>query len=69
MHMQTLALLCRSIWKDKDAVTSIEYALLGSLIAVVIVVSVAFVGQGAFGLWAVVKNCVTFSVANTGSCP
>ena len=37
--------------KNEDGVTSIEYALIASLIAVIIVGSVALVGTGVQGLF------------------
>lgn len=44
---------------DEAGVTSIEYALLGSLIAVVIVVAVAATGTSLAALWAEIANAVT----------
>jgi pilus assembly protein Flp/PilA len=42
--------LC-SFLRDETAVTAIEYALLGALIAVVIVVSVTQLGSGLLALY------------------
>ena len=52
----------------EEAVTSIEYALLGSLIAVVVVGSVGLVGTGTLTLWGLVSNCVIFVTTGAGSC-
>lgn len=41
----------RSWWGDEGGVTSIEYALIASLIAVVIVVTLQAVGTDVFGLY------------------
>lgn len=68
MDMQTFTQLGKSMWEEQDAVTSIEYALLGSLIAVVIVGAVGLVGQNTLGLWMVVQQCVSFAVNQDGSC-
>ncbi|HJV26061.1 MAG TPA: Flp family type IVb pilin [Aromatoleum sp.] len=40
-----------SFWTEQDGVTSIEYALLGVLIAVAIVGSVSLLGQTVKGLF------------------
>lgn len=48
----------RAWWADSRAVTSIEYALIASLIAVVIVSSVAFVGTELKATYQHVANCV-----------
>lgn len=52
-----------SFVRDASAVTSIEYALLGALIAVVILGSVALVGIEALGLWQTVSTCVEAAAA------
>jgi pilus assembly protein Flp/PilA len=44
MMMNRIFRFVQSWWMDEEGVTSIEYALLGSLIALVIVVSVNAVG-------------------------
>lgn len=49
----------RSMVQDEAGVTSIEYALLGSLIAVAIVASVAQVGTEVLVLWTFVANAVS----------
>lgn len=48
--------------KGESGVTSIEYALIGSLIAVVIVVSVANVGAAVQGLYEFVADKVAEAV-------
>ncbi len=44
--------------RDEAAVTAIEYALLGFLIAVVASVSISVLGGGVGGLWTLVSNAV-----------
>jgi len=53
----------------EDAVTTIEYALLGSLIAIVILSAVALVGSKTLGLWDMVSRCVEAAASSVGSCP
>ena len=53
----------------EDAVTAIEYALLGALIAIVILSSVALVGSKTLGLWGMVSRCVEVAATGLGSCP
>lgn len=52
----------------EDAVTSIEYALIASLIAVVIVGAIGLVGTRTLALWGFISNCVSFAVSGTGGC-
>lgn len=47
---------------DESAVTSIEYALLGALIAVVIVVSVTNLGSSLLALYNLVSTQVTLAL-------
>ncbi len=54
---------------SEDAITAIEYAFLGALIAVVIVGSVGLVGSKTFGIWHLVSNCIDFATTGNGSCP
>jgi Flp pilus assembly pilin Flp len=54
---------------DEQAVSSIEYALIGSLIAVVIAISVGVVGTNTAAMWTMVSNCVTLATTGAGSCP
>lgn len=56
--MKRLYTLFRSFCQNTQAVTSIEYALLASLIAMVIVVSVTTVGTVLASLWAWVAGCI-----------
>jgi pilus assembly protein Flp/PilA len=51
-----------SIVHEDAAVTSIEYALLGALIAVVIAGSVGFVGGQLNIMWTTVSDAVTAAV-------
>lgn len=53
----------------EEGVSSIEYALIGSLIAVVIAISVGVVGTNTAAMWTMVSNCVTFATTGAGSCP
>ena len=53
----------------EDGVTAIEYALMGSLIAVVIVVAVAAVGTSTSGLFGMVASCVSFAISGALACP
>lgn len=43
--MNRLLKLVQSLWQDEDGVTSIEYVLLASLIAMAIVVAVGVLGN------------------------
>lgn len=69
MNEPIFMLYGKSMWYEQDAVTSIEYALLGSLIAAVIVLSVGLVGTNASTLYGMVADCVSFAASGTGSCP
>lgn len=53
---------------DEAGVTAIEYALLSSLIVVVILGAVGAVGSSVLSLWRLVSNCVTFAATGAGSC-
>ena len=67
-HFTSFMQLVKAIWLKQDAVTSIEYALIGSLIAVVILGSVGTVGTNLSAFYTLTANCVTFAVTGTGSC-
>ena len=69
MKKPIFTLLGKSMWDEQDAVTSIEYALIASLIAVVIVVAVGVVGNNASDLYGMVADCVSFAASGAGSCP
>lgn len=58
----------KSIWDEQEGVTSIEYALMGSLIAAVIVGAAGVLGTNNAALFTLVANCVTFVTTGTGSC-
>lgn len=62
--MNFLCKLIHNWWREEDGVTSIEYVLLGSLIAVVIIVSVNAVG---FQLCQNYKNIAEAVAAAMGS--
>lgn len=51
-----------------EGVTSIEYALFGALIAVVIVVAIGLVGTSTSALFSLIANCVSSVVSGAGSC-
>ncbi len=68
MNKQTLTQIGKSLWKKQDAVTSIEYALIASMIVVVIVGAVGLVGTRTFALWSLVANCVTLASTGAGNC-
>jgi Flp pilus assembly pilin Flp len=68
MNRQTFAQFVKLMWADQNAVTSIEYALFGSLIAVVIVGAVGALSTNVLTLFGLVANCVTFATMGTGSC-
>lgn len=68
MNKLTLKRFIQAISTDDAAVSSIEYALIGSLIAVVIVGAVGTVGTRTLFLFNLAANCVTFAIAGTGSC-
>lgn len=69
--MNCLYSLVRNWWRDEEGVTSIEYVLLGSLIAIVIVVSVDAVGfqvcQRYKGIAEAVSNAMGSSTTITCS--
>lgn len=52
---------------DETGVTSIEYALIASLIAIVVVVGVIAVGDGVSANFNMVETCLSAPSANT--CP
>lgn len=68
MNKLTFSQFGESMWTRQDAVASIEYALLGSVIAVVIVAAVGLVGTRVWVLWSLVSNCVVFATTRVGSC-
>lgn len=54
-----------NLWQDESGVTSIEYALVASLIAVVILSAVGILGDALLTLWTRVADCVT----SPSTCP
>lgn len=60
--MQLLTQILAEFIKSDDGVTAMEYALLGGLIAVVIVVAVGGVGTSVNGLFTFVANQVASTV-------
>lgn len=67
-HLTFLMQQVKILWQQKNAVTSVEYALIGSLIAAVIVISVGATGTSLSTFFTLTANCVTFALAGTGSC-
>ena len=59
----------RNFMAGEEAVSSIEYSLIGALIAVVIAASVGIVGNSTLALFGRVADCVSFAVSGTGICP
>ena len=53
---------------SEDAVTTIEYALLGALIAIIILSAVALVGGKTLGLWDMVSGCVEAAAGGGATC-
>ncbi|WP_066739284.1 Flp family type IVb pilin [Cupriavidus sp. D384] len=49
--MHAIRTLCRAFWRDARGVTSIEYALLGALIAMVIIGAVSVLGSDVKALY------------------
>lgn len=68
MNTQSLKRFFGVFLKEEDGISSIEYALIASLIAVLIVGSVGVVGTRVVALFSLVSNCVTFAIVGTGSC-
>lgn len=56
-----MSAIIRNFLREDRGVTSIEYALLGSLIAVVIVVAVTAIGVNVNNKFNSVKDATTFS--------
>ncbi len=57
--MKRIINFARALCRDTEGVTSIEYALLASLIAMVILSTVIALGAALGDLWGWVANCVT----------
>ena len=62
--MQSFIKILREFLDDTDGVTAMEYALLGGLIAVVIVAAVTSVGTGVSGLFSFVATQVATAVGS-----
>lgn len=67
-HLTSFMHQVKVIWVKQDAVTSLEYALMGTLIAVVIIFGVNLVGASTAANFTLAANCVMFAVSGTGSC-
>lgn len=67
-HLTSFMQQVKEIWLKQDAVTSLEYALMGTLIAVVIIVGASLVGTNTAGKFTLAANCVVFAVSGTGGC-
>lgn len=57
------------LWKEKVAVTSIEYALLAALIATIVAAAVTLTGISTVSLWESVLNCIKYINKNSSNCP
>lgn len=68
MNTQSLKRIFGVFLNEEEGVTSLEYALIASLIAVLIVGSVGVVGTRVIALFTFISNCVTFATTGTGSC-
>lgn len=68
--MDTVSLLriYKAFIADQNGVSSIEYALLGTLVAVFIIGGATAVGTQIGSMFTLVSNCFTFVVSGTGSC-
>lgn len=64
--MQRLTAILRVLVESRDGVTALEYALLGGLIAVVIVVAVSSTGTGVNRLFTFVANQMAAAAAAAG---
>lgn len=53
----------KSMLKDEDGVTAIEYALLASLIVIVAVGSISALGGGVDGMWTKISKAVSDAIA------
>lgn len=49
--MRGIQVFCRTFWRDSNGVTAIEYALLGALIAMVIIGAVGVLGGNVKALY------------------
>jgi pilus assembly protein Flp/PilA len=49
----------RAFWQDESGVSAIEYALVASLIAMIILSAVVALGGALLALWNRVAGCVT----------
>ena len=58
----------KQMWDEQDAVTSLEYALLGTLIALAIIVGVGLLGTNTAAMYNLVSNCVEFAISGNGIC-
>lgn len=68
MNMNSLTRICKSFITDQSGVSAIEYSLLGSLVAILIIGGATAVGTQLGSMFTLVSNCFTFVVSGTGSC-
>jgi pilus assembly protein Flp/PilA len=66
--IKTSTQFLRSFFASEDGVTVIEYALLGALIVVVIMGSVALLGTRVLAMWTRISNCVSSATGGGGVC-
>lgn len=62
MNKNSFKLLCKLVWREEKAVSSIEYALIASLIVVVIFLSVGAVGTQVNSMYTYVKDRVVLAL-------
>ena len=56
--MKATILLLRSIWRDQEGATAIEYALIAAMIALVVATTLGTIGNEINTLFVKVTNCV-----------
>lgn len=67
-EMSNFGRLVNRFFRGEEGVTSIEYALMGALIAVVCVVAVTNTGKNASLLWTIVCNGVSSAIVGVPAC-
>jgi len=66
--VHVLACYLKKFLRDEEAVTSIEYAMIGALIAVVCVGAVNTVGTNVIEIYTVICNTVSQAVSGAPGC-
>jgi len=65
--MQKSVARLKSFWRDESGTTAIEYALIGTLIAVALFGTFGVLGDGVAGLFTTASNVATESLSNASS--